>query len=178
MLFRSAIAETPSMEVLLSTTTVTTTVSSIDLTFDESLYASVRFEMSHLALTSDGVLELRTSSDDGSSYDGGSSDYSYAQLSTVANVTDNTADHMRLTASHGASTNEDASGVYTLVDPSDGTKFTHVYGNSVMRSSSSLPVIGSMGGMRKENAVVNGVRFLPSSGSISGGTIRMIGVLK
>jgi len=183
----TAFVQANKSEVIIATTTISAAASSVDFTFDESLYRAVRLELSNLSPATDGVnLLLRTSTDDGSSYDDGASAYDYANTGVASLNTNH-----RGTASEGDSavllnlltigngSTESVSGQITIFDPSEA-KETRLIGQLVYRYFSSTNWLTGLTSYssRKAEADVNGIRLFFSSGNISSGTIRMIGVLK
>jgi len=174
------------VEEVLSTTVISTAVSSVDFTFDETLYYSVRFELYDVRPQTNGEnIVLRTSANEGSSYDSGASDYDYsvsgsdAQGTSLRTNNDVGASFMALSSQ---TVIDDADGgmsgeikVYNVSDTSE----TRVSGLLSFRKNGGDYMSSSIvAGARISAAVVNGVQFLTSSGNLAHGTIRMIGVLK
>jgi len=174
-------------ETNLETTVISTAVSSVDFTFDESLYHEVRFVLHGVRVATDATnLLMRTSANDGSSYDSGVSDYEWSCTGGRANsptsalgAGDDSASGMQLGLFQlGNEADSALSGNFTVYAPSDTTE-TRVTGMAAFRFSTAEPLTtNSMGGTRNSSAIVNGVRFFASSGNLTSGTIRMIGVLK
>ena len=174
------------VEEVLATTVISSAVTSVDFTFDESLYYSVRFELYDVRPQTNGQnIVLRTSANEGSSYDSGASDYDYSVSGSDAQ-----------TATHRANNDVGASFMalssQTVIDAADGgmsgeikvynvsdTSETRVSGLLSFRKNGGDYMSSSIvAGARISAAVVNGVQFLTSSGNLAHGTIRMIGVLK
>jgi len=130
-------------------------------------------------------LYMRTSQD-GSTFDSGASDYGYVNSSSRDDNTAGgtaalaTAAFMRLNTNGigGASAgfdDEGLSGFVALYDPLDDSRYTNFYWEHAYRNSfnQSLSVYGA--GQRLEADVVKGVQFYQSSGNCSG-RIVMVGV--
>jgi len=175
-------------ETNLETTVISTAVSSVDFTFDESLYHEVRFVLHGVRVATDNsALLMRTSANDGSSYDSGVSDYEWfctggrtSSASAAAFGIGDAADSSMQLGLFALGNEADSalSGNFTVYAPSD-TSETRVTGMAAFRFSTAEPFsTNSMGGTRNSSAIVNGVRFFASSGNLTSGTIRMIGVLK
>lgn len=167
---------------VISETVVSTAVTSIDLTgFDASLYTSYEIELMSLEATSDPVfLNLRTSTDGGSTYDSGGSDYSYIYRGVDGQGTDLSGQDLTNSAAILASTvdggNSGVSGVIRLSGPGLAKRTRGVYNFAYTRSFNLLAQV--YGGFdRNSNADVDGVRIYFSAGNISGGTIVFRGII-
>tara|TARA_R110000824_G_scaffold148888_2_gene318840 strand:+ start:128 stop:1024 length:897 start_codon:yes stop_codon:yes gene_type:complete len=162
----------------ISSSGVVSNVANISFTgFDATKYDNYQFWFQNIIpATDEAKLYARTSSDGGSSYDSGASDY--------RNYNDN-RDHMMITNSGvGAGTNEvGISGnlnifnphltTYTWLSPI-GLSYADAYG-----AVFCLAIIGGdpYGGLQRlSNDDVDGVRFYFSSGNITSGEIVMYGI--
>ena len=123
-------------------------------------------------------LYIRTSQD-GSTFDSGASDYGYANRGMLDNNTTGgtsnaaTAAFMRLNTNgiggaSGGFSDEGLSGVVVVYDPLDDSRYTNIYWEHAYRNSfnQTLSVFGA--GERQEADVVKGVQFFSSSGDCSG----------
>jgi len=173
------------LEEVLATTVVSTAVSSIDFTFDDSLYHSVRIEFINLKPTTNNqFIVFKTSTDDGSSFDSGSSDYRYVSYGerddlqgTYTNFSTSDGKMIVSPRGLGSGTNEGSSGFLYVMGPSEST-YTQILGNSVVVLSGGMSLVARVAGQRLAASNVNGVQLSFLSGTIASGTIRMIGVLK
>src|SRR6056297_57750 len=148
----------------------------IDFTeFDASLYDAYEFVLINVTPSSTAVnLQIRTSTNGGSSYDSGGSDYGY-ELVTGGSVTVNqSTDDIRL--ADNVRDNFGVSGALKIYGPHlaaetmvtfDGVVDDTIGGN-ISRASSC--------GVRQSAADVDAIRFFFSSGNIASGTITMYGL--
>jgi len=152
---------------------------SINSTYDEYV-----FEMVNIVPATNAVaLYLRTSTDGGSSYAAGGSDYSYGSIYQTAGTVSavqsaaaaqiQIADTISNTASHGG-----VSGQLRIYSPSDATAQKRVMFETSSTDAGSTIFNYRGSGMRLATADVDAVRFIMSSGNITSGTIRMYGVRK
>jgi hypothetical protein len=116
-------------------------------------------------------LYIRTSTDGGSNYDAGATDYSYAMhyskttSASMSVVKDN--EEAFIYAGFGAASSGDHMSMeYTLWKP-QGSFFTHITGVGAINYLSELFNV-QMAGNRQSNANVDAIRFLPSTGTFSG----------
>lgn len=154
--------------------------------FDPTLYSSYAFVLSHLRPeTNDATFLLRTSGNNGASYDEGASDYSYgvqgiyhASSPGPAYIASNAATRMLLTAAGTSNaSNMGLNGVVHLYAPDVGS-LTSASWQVTHRSAFSGGTASSDtgGGSRLQGAAVNGVRFRFSTGNITTGKIAMYGL--
>lgn len=151
----------------------------IDFTGLSSTYRTFAIVLSDIAPATDAVnLYIRTSTDNGSTYDSGASDYKYnttttSGSATISNGTGNAQLLVGLTV--GNSTNEKTSGIVYLHNPqgTTGAVLTwHV--NGMSPSNLAQNMIGC--GIRMASADVDAIRFLFSSGNIASGTFTLYGI--
>lgn len=180
----SAAGATPSGVTVLSTTVISTAVASVDLTgFVPADYTSYEIELINVVPATDSVsLYLRTSSDSGSTWDSGGSDYGYAYQ---GNRTNNTTfgggaevSAAVITEAIGSATSEDGvSGVIRINGPHLAKRtmatFQVMYDNPDAFNRQDY-VTG--GFIRKSSADVDGVQVYFSSGNIESGTIVFRGI--
>lgn len=156
--------------------------SSIDFTSLSSTYISYWVFIQDLVPASDGTtLYLRTSTDNGTSFDSGASDYDWEWISsdTSANTpTVDTADsEITLTDTDiGTGTNEKLSGHVTIFNPSASNYTKAVWDVAYMNSSSAALKTVSGGGYRVSTTAVDAIRFIMSSGNIASGTFVLYGL--
>jgi hypothetical protein len=137
-----------------------------------------------LPATDGAVLRMRTSTNNGSSYDAGASDYDYIQSigilssgSYASGNTGSTDSFIRISYSLGNASNElGFNGWIYLWKPSDATYFSVGYSGNGVDDSGQIFVVDQGLGRRLSAADVDAVRFLMSSGNITSGTFRLYGV--
>ena len=152
--------------------------------FDASSYDSYEFVLMNVVPATDSVgLHVLTSSDGGSSYDTGASDYSWdsiVQGGGHMTTTGDTADtEFQLTGGDkllGSSTSEyGVSGKLTIYGPHlTGYTFMSFDGLLVDNGGIMRRLIASCA--RRSAADVDGLRFVMSSGNLESGTISMYGL--
>lgn len=129
-------------------------------------------------------LRMRTSTNNGSSYDAGGSDYYYLQSivynnggSATAGNTLTTDSFIRIAYDLGNATNDTGfNGWIYLWKPSDASYFLTTVSGSGVDSNGNAYVVSQGTGRRLAAADVDAVRFLMSSGNISSGTFRLYGI--
>lgn len=131
---------------------------------------------------------LRTSSNNGSSFDTGASDY-YSGVYGIAipagtAITDTSSPNSRIyLSSTGAGISSTASdggitGVLKFFSPSQTTAFKQMTQQATYSVSSSSEVSVSGAGGRLSTSAVNAIRFLFSAGNITSGLFKLYGVRK
>jgi hypothetical protein len=149
--------------------------------FDATKYGSYMFVLSNVIPATDGVnLYFRTSSNGGSSYDAGASDYKYTILSnaqTGGGTNTATEDYILLVAhAIGSAAGEDGvSGTFTLTGAGT-TKRTALVGSFGNWRNDGNYVSSYIAGARDSAAIVDAVQFIFSSGNVESGTIEMYGL--
>lgn len=172
----------------LASNLVPSAVSSVDFTLPgngqaNSEYAAYKIILFQVAPATDNVVFwLRTSTNGGSSFDAGASDYAWSNFihteAAVTAVTGDTADNeIQLTGNStvGNSTNEHVSGEITIVSPSEAkccTVLSHLYG--VNLTPTQYSALGT--GRRETTADVDAIRFMFSSGNIASGKFYLYGL--
>jgi len=174
--------------VVLLTTTVLAGESNANFTtFDNSLYGSYFFIVSNAVPNTNGTtLRARTSTNAGTSYDSGSSDYGYASMSldsisgTEFKGDDNAVNTIIINPSVlGSDAGEDGLSLrLDLFDPGLA-KGTHLSWQGGMEGSTTGRYrLFWGGGMRNSSADVTAFRFYFNTGTFESGTIRFYGVVK
>ena len=131
---------------------------------------------------------LRTSSDGGTTFDSGGSDYGYVtQFAYEYSVADTNSyspvsgsTHIRLhNATTGNNTGEVFHGSFVLFDPADTSTYKVVESKwrAVGAAGSYVYETGQGIGVRKSTSAVDAVQIIPSSGVISSGEFKLYGVL-
>ena len=139
--------------------------------------------MNLIPATDDVSLELLTSTDGGSSFDTGASDYSWYTQMSDSNTGDTADDSIWLNGStadgtyrFGSASNEDGLSMVLYVVAPHLTKRTqfHWRGSGFNASGAIKLFLGA--GARFESADVDGIRLLFTSGNIESGTITAYGL--
>lgn len=172
-----------SLRVLLATKTASASAT-LDFTeFNNATYRRYEFELDAVIPATDAVsLYLRTSTDGGSTYDNGASDYQWnANGFSGASATQGgaaSASDMQLNTVivWGNSTNETGVSGLLRLWAAPAATYTHVEGAVAGWSSAGTLLRLSVGGARLSAADVDACQFLFSSGNIESGTIRMFGI--
>mgnify|MGYP003514364281 FL=1 len=172
---------------LLSTSTPSA-ASSVDLTGLDARFS--RYIITFDALvpaTNNDTLSVRTSSDGGSTFDSGGTDYSYTGMQTYAGIASasfvaSTGDTKVVLHSLGGAsstaTNGGISGRIELLAPAQATGYHHMLFNAVWHAESSGGVLSNAhgGAARRSSAAVNALRLYFAGGNITSGTVRVYGV--
>jgi len=151
---------------LISTATPST-AASVEFTGLSSTY---KFYMIwyRLTVSTDGTsLELRTSTDGGSTYDSGASDYTYSVTTSGTAAAGITADHIRILEGIGSASGEFCCGTIHIHDPASATP-CGVTSMGGFRSTSGSWRNSPSGGCRFATADVDAVQLLPGGGTITG----------
>lgn len=177
-------AYTPPGWVLLSTQTASSSAA-LNFTGISSTYDEYVFEIVNLVPSTGAIPWVRTSTDGGSTYDAAASDYAYvgsisAPSPSIAAFGSTGAAQIALsdsntsaTASHGG-----LNGRLTLYAPSGTTQQKVITFTGTQASTGTTYYAIQVGGARAATGDVDAVRFLPSTGNLTSGTIRMYGVRK
>jgi hypothetical protein len=151
----------------------------IDGTYDKYIVELVDF----IPAEDGKVLYLRTSTDGGSTFDGGAYNYEYTGLETSTSGAINGfgstgATLIQVTQGIGSGTAESCNGEITLYNPSGATNYTQVkFATAYMDpSADSCGTIGT--GLRKTAGAVDALRLFMNSGDIESGTFYFYGVRK
>jgi hypothetical protein len=149
--------------------------------FDATTYDSYLFEFANLIPATDtDALWIRTSTDGGSTYDSGASDYAYGYTGRKNGASVNgisaAATSVVLTPAVGSAAGEEGvSGKMHLHHP-HLTKKTMMTGEAVLFDSAGGLNILQCSGIRLSSADVDALRFMFSTGNIASGTITMYGL--
>ena len=153
--------------------------------FDATKYDAYVFVLSNIIPATDAsVLRVRTSSDGGTSYDSGASDYAFAvEYLTFATSPvrsefgDDAAAAIDVTENIGATAGEDGASITLRINGPHLAKETHLDWSGVLTGSSlATRERISGGGVRLSSEDVDAVQFLMSAGNIASGTITMYGL--
>lgn len=171
---------------LISTATASSSAS-ISFTDLSSTYHKYVIDISNLQpVTDDVLMQIRTSTNNGSSYDSGASDYGWVVLvnefiSTSA-LTDTGDDADTRIGTFlpsgnlmGNAANEISSYTIELMNPSAATYF-QLYFHGVVTNMDGLRYNVSGAGSRLTAADVDAIQFTMSTGNISTGTFKLYGI--
>jgi len=151
--------------------------------FDASKYDSYLFTFLNVVAVNDSTgLILRTSTDSGSNYDSGASDYLYQFRGDKGNAGiaeyDATRQHIYITYGQGNASGEEGglSGHIFMYGPHIALP-TRIVGQSFYYYSDGNGVVIQTAGQRHSSADVDAAQFLFQSGNIASGTITMYGMV-
>jgi hypothetical protein len=170
--------QTPSF-VKISSQTASSS-SSIDFTGLSTSYRDFILEISNLVPATDTAdLYMRTSTDNGSTYDSGASAYQWSRMSVSSGGTTSGAgstgdSKIVLATNTGNSTRECVSGTITIHNP-QGTTGTHITWENTIYSATPTFFTTRGGAFRDASADVDAIRIIMSSGNISSGTFTLYG---
>lgn len=143
----------------------------IDSTYDEYV-----IQVQNAIPSATAALWLRTSTDGGSTYDAGASDYGYQANSQAVNQDSVAQIQVCPTAGHSST-----SGVCLtlfVVSPATAAYTQMHWTGSYITGTGLISPTGDGVGMRKANANVDAIRFLFSTGNIASGKFKLYGIKK
>ena len=159
-------------------------------TYDFTAFTAASYEhyifylQNVIPVTDDVHMWVRTSTDGGSSYDAGASDYNWGGMSgrhmedldSADSVFAATGNETSIQSTLGStSTESGASGIIYLYGPHT-TSYTQLQSVLTFVAASNQMVTCNMGGVRQSAGDVDGFRILFESGSIESGTITVYGL--
>jgi hypothetical protein len=163
------------------TSTTASSSSSVVFTGLSSTYNLYIIEITDLVPSTDNTaLWLRTSSNNGSSYDASASDYNYQDwtIATTTAATGGTDGDSKISAidQAGTGSNETISGLIHLHKPSTSTftRFSYTFSQSSQASAAGRARFGV--GARRAASATNAIQFIMSSGNIASGVFTLYGV--
>jgi hypothetical protein len=151
--------------------------------FDGSKYDSYKFVYSNVIPSVDGGFDFQFSSNGGSSYDTGTSDYQYLRIAVVEDVstvikTYTVAGTIRTNAYvMGTAANEDGVSGEVNIYGAHLAKRTLVSSTQTGISSAGQLTGTDVFALRNSAVATNAVRFFASSGNLESGTITMYGMV-
>ena len=156
---------------LISTDTVSTAVFSVDIAIPTSGYSFYRMIVTNLTGSAVASVRFRTSSDGGSTFDAGASDYNNENNAAsniyLANGGTPFSDADARKGSNIENTFINTAGFYFLL----GTEMSYYRASD----ASAQYYSGLVSGVRNSATQVNAVRYFFSSGNITGGTFKLYG---
>jgi hypothetical protein len=165
----------------LITTTTASTSSSISFTGLSSTYATyaIVWQLTH---SSDSrQLFFRTSTDGGSSYDSGGSDYDYHCSQMDANngnyqgTATNASNKLLLTSNIGNTSGEGGAGIMYIHNPSSSATYTRIQSHSVSHNSSGYSENCICTGSRLATTDVDAVQLFPDFHTVDG-SVKLYGI--
>lgn len=168
--------------ILLSTATASNS-STLEFTSDiDSTYNSYAFVIDIIPATDNVALFARTSTNGGSSYDSGSTDYTSARVFCLSNVGTATgagadADYLNLLGGVGSDTGETVAAVLYMINPANSSSYTLFHQSGVTSRAGGELAFNNASLRRNSTTAVDAVQFYFSSGNIESGTIKMYGLL-
>lgn len=162
---------------LISTADITSAVATVDITGITG-HRKYRIEFDGVYGASDGYdLFMRVSTDGGSTWDSGGSDYSWSREPVGAyNPQRGVASAATIDTLVGNAAAEGVTGEITLFDPNNSaipTAYTGIL-NKIEYASTSMAG-ATIAGRRLANSAVNAVQFYFGTGNVAGGKIRLFG---
>ena len=146
-------------------------------------YSDIMFIINDIAPATDNVrFQLRTSTDNGSTYDAGAGAYRYGAVGipdggTVANIVSAGDTEMELWTGSGNDTNESLSGKVELFNPA-GTGYGKVTWQLAVINATGAINVANGAGMRASAGDIDAIRFMFASGNIASGKIYCYGYRK
>lgn len=146
--------------------------------FDTSKYDAYRFVFSNIIPVNDNVsFDARTSSNDGSSYDSGSTDYKMARFKGGSYLAYSASGYGAGVDIGSAAGEDGCSGELLVFGPHLDTKKTYLTSRSVQINNTGATLSLYNTGYRDSAAEVNAIQFLAGSGNLESGTITMYGMV-
>lgn len=155
----------------------------IEFTGLSSAYARYIVEMLNVHPATDGDhFRMRTSTNNGTSFDSGSSDYAWSAFNSESDDTTSTSGNTSDSAiklnrrAIGSAAGEDVGGIVSVINPSNASFVKIIFDVGHDRDSGTLcRIIG--GGKRKASADVDAIQFYFASGNIASGIFKLYGIV-
>jgi len=164
-------------DVVLVSTVTASAASNVTFTDLSSTYHTYEIRFSNVYPSVDiRSFALRTSSNNGSSYDSGASDYTYVNTGgwgTSVGTGSGTTSYIGLANTMGTAANELAHGVVTVFNPSAST-YTHVRCDYNQINNAGTHYVGMIAGYRASAAAVDAIEISILSANITG-TFKLYG---
>ncbi len=174
----------PGALVLLSTQTASTSANLQFTTGINNIYSKYIFEFLDLIFSGDTNFVVNTSSNGGSSYDSGATDYSYTfrQYKGVSGTAFDSGSNVVnisriLLNSSTLNSSQPMNGSFILYNPSQSV-VNHMVSWEFFNlvTSGSVPCIWEGVGYRNSSISVNAIKFAPGGGTITSGAIKLYGL--
>lgn len=169
---------------LIDETTITSDTAQYVATWDNTLdYKLIKVLVSRLRpATADDILILRTSSNGGSTYDSGASDYAWGRtrinIGGSGDSEDDAADsEIQLTGTNNIESTDGNTGTFEIdiVDPGNASSDTTAFFRGMYLSSGGNRAVIHGSGMRLAEADVDGLRLAFAAQSIAEAQVRVLG---
>jgi hypothetical protein len=162
--------------VFISSTTISSDAT-VEFTGLSSTYSAYFFVLDAVAPASDNVLPwLRVSTDNGSTWKSGASDYAFDTRDQSNIGTSAANSEIRLSPNgQGNASNETLNGHVYVINPSN-TQYTNIIGSIYMMNNGGDNFYAITGGKYLSTTAVDGVQFLFESGNLASGKISMYGI--
>jgi hypothetical protein len=139
-------------------------------------YIAYKVMLAHVAPATDNVtLQLRTSTDGGSTYDSGASDYAWQRVEITTNIPDVADSQIDLIRFMGNAADETISGEVTLFNPA-AAQFGTVTWKLIGKNTAGSVITSEGSGQRLSAANVDAFQFFFSSGNVASGELRLYGL--
>lgn len=166
--------------VLISTATASNSAS-IEFTGIDNTYNTYLVIVSDLVAVSDSELWMRTSSNNGTSYDSGASDYQFSSVFHYSNnstltVFGSTNTRYRIAGSVDNVTTTSSNVETMIFNPSNSSRYTYFKSHVSGTNTASNHYQEYTTGQRSSAGAVDAIQFLMSTGNISSGTFKLYGV--
>lgn len=156
----------------------------VNFTNISSTYDIYAITLTLVSPATDGdVLRIRTSTNNGSSFDNGTTDYKYSAMGWSSNATSANLDSLAgessilVASTIGADAGESGlSGIFYLYKPSSAAGWFQLSWNVSSINPSSLLRVTSGAGARQASQAVDAIQFFMGSGNIASGTFRLYGI--
>lgn len=187
VLFDDVPVPTPPGMVLLSTQTVTTAVASVDFTGLTDTYDEYVLRIMGLKPSADAILYLRTSTDNGATFDAGASDYEWGVVGAAGTgrtvvASSGPKAFLRISPQNNIRFEAEKSGAQMQIDFTRDGPSGYLFFNwrGVASNSEFNDGVGVFhgAGRRLSATSINAIRLLFSTGNIAVGTFRLYGVRK
>ena len=169
--------------VLIASQTISTAVATVDFTSGiTSAYDRYELVFYGVLLSVADYCGIRCSSDGGNTWPATTADYEFGGTSAYgasasAGFTGSNAFAMMQITSAAQTANVPISGIVRAFTPADTTKYKNFLSDTVSYNGSYGAANFRVGGQYLHTTAVNGIRFVPNSGTITAGTFKLYGVV-
>lgn len=164
----------------IATTTISPAQANFDVTSQVTWadYKQVRIEYDFIKPVTDNTqFQILTSTNGGTSFDTGASDYEWTARGNGSSYSDTADDSIILTSlGVGNGPNEDVSGTVIIRLPNDTTSYNVITYENIFTSAGGVLTILNGVARRKSTGNIDGLRFNFLSGNIASGTFSIYGV--
>lgn len=167
----------------LLSTAVANNSATVDFTGIDGAYDDYVVLLDNVVPAASATLRMRTSSDNGSTFDAGTSDYVYSGVTantagTIGSNSNSGTSFINLSSSSLSATASDGgcSGSISITTPS-GAATKQINADLLHSNGTSVTLVQTCA-IRASTAVVNAIRFLMSTGNIASGTLKLYGIKK